>query len=108
MFGQLTQRSLQRENDVFLGSGGISQENSGYGFRPAFLDTETRSIHLSRFSDGRLAPFHSIDGLPDALVMERDPGGRIMAARPSVVSGFVRDGRFYTRDEAAASVSLCC
>jgi hypothetical protein len=103
----LTQHTLQRENDVYRGSGGISQENRGVGFRPAFLDTRTLSIHPSRFADGRPAPFHSIDGLPDALVLERDPGGRVVAAHPSVVSGFERDGRFYTRDEAAASVSSC-
>ncbi len=103
----LTQQVLQGETRVYRGSGGISQENGGYGFRPAFLDTLTDSIHLSRFADGRPAPFHSIDGLPEALVLERDRNGKIMAAKPSVISGFVRDGRFYTRDEAATCVSSC-
>lgn len=101
----LTQQVLQGETRVYRGSGGISQENGGYGFRPAFLDTLTDSIHLSRCADGRPAPFHAIDGLPEALVLERDRNGRIVAAKPYVISGFVRDGRFYTRDEAAACVS---
>lgn len=102
----LTQQVLHSETQRFRGSGGISHENAAYGFRPAFLDTQTDSVHLSRFADGSPAPFHSIDGLPDALVQERDRHGRIVATKPYVVSGFVRDGRFYTRDEAAASVSL--
>jgi hypothetical protein len=103
----LTQHTLERENDAYRGSGGISQENRGSGFRPAFLDTFTNRIHLSCFADGRPAPFHSIEGLPEALVVGRDPDGRVLAARPGVVSGFERDGRFYSRDEAAACVSSC-
>lgn len=97
----LTQQSLERETEVFRGSGGISQENAGFGFRPAFLDTRTRTIHLSRFADGSLAPMHLIQGLPDDLVLERDLLGRVLMVKSCVVSGFVRDGRFYTRDEAA-------
>lgn len=103
----LTQQSLQRETEALRGSGGISQENGCSGFRPAFLDTQTRAIHLSCFADGRPAPFHSIEGLPEALVLERDARGRVVAVKASVVSGFVRDGRFYTREEAAATDQPC-
>lgn len=102
-----TQNTLQRENEVYRGTGGISQENGGSGFRPAFLDTRTSAIHRSCFADGRPASFHSLEGLPEALVLARDSCGRVVAAHPCVVSGFERNGRFYTRDEAAASVSSC-
>ena len=44
---------------------------------------------------------HLLDGLPEHWVAERDPEGRVTRARTGVVSGFLRDGRFYTRDQAA-------
>jgi hypothetical protein len=34
----------------------------------------------------------------------RAESGRVIAVKGSLVSGFVRLGRFYTRDEAAAGV----
>ena len=66
------------------------------------MDAATRAVHLSRFANGKSAPFHILDGLPDELVLARTAAGRVAAAKPSVVSGFVREGLFYTRDEAAA------
>lgn len=103
MARQLTQHLLERETEAFRGSGGISQENRCLGFRPAFLDTITRVIYPSRFANGVPAPFHLIDGLPDEAVDRRDACGRVIALKSSVVSGFVREGHFYTRDEAAAA-----
>ena len=70
------------------------------------MDLETAAVYLARFADGRPAPFHLIDGLPDELVVSRDPAGRVAEIRPSVISGFEQDGRFYTRDEAAQALSL--
>jgi hypothetical protein len=64
------------------------------------MDAQTRTVYLSRFTDGRLAPFHILDGLPDELVLARNPGGRGVIVKASVVSGFIREGLFYSRDEA--------
>lgn len=91
---------LERENQVFHGTGGCSEENRGLGFLPAFMDAVTRMIYRSCFADGRPAPFHLLDGLPDEVVVERAPSGRVAAIRGSLVAGFIRDGRFYTREEA--------
>jgi hypothetical protein len=88
---------LERENQVFRGTGGRSEENRGLGFLPAFMDAITQVIYRSCFADGRPAPFHLLDGLPDEVVIS----GRVAAIRGSVVAGFVRDGRFYTREEAS-------
>src|SRR2546427_12033133 len=96
----MTQATLAHENVVYLGSGGRSQENCAGRFRPAFLDTDTGIVHPARFADGRPAPLHLLDGLPDSVVIERDDDGRIIEVKASIVSGFSRDGRFYTRDEA--------
>ena len=49
--------------------------------------------------------FHVLDGLPNEVVVSRAESGRVTAVKGSLVSGFVRFGRFYTRDEAAAAVS---
>lgn len=94
--------TLRSENRRYRGSGGRSPENRGAGFRPAFRDSETGCVYESRFGDGRPAPCHLLDGLPDAVVLARDDCGRVRDVKPGVVSGFVRDERFYTRDEAAA------
>jgi len=96
----MTQATLARENVVYLGSGGRSQENRGCGFRPAFLDSDTGIVHPSRFADGRLAPLHLLDGLPPSVVLVRAANGRAIEVKSSLVSGFSRDGYFYTRDEA--------
>jgi hypothetical protein len=101
----MTELALERENRCHRGTGGVSSRSRGAGFRPAFLDTGTRAVYLSRFADGRMAPFHTLEGLPDELVLARNAGGRACAVKGSVISGFERAGAFYTRGEAAAVVA---
>jgi len=96
---------LRRENAVHTGTGGRSEENSGLGFRPAFFDFATQTIYPSRFADGRLAPFHLLDGLPEEVVIDRTPSGRVIAAKATLISGFVRNGFFYTRTAAARAAA---
>lgn len=98
-------RQLQRENEARQGSPGVSRANRQHGFRPAFLDVSTMQVHESRFADGRLAPFHLLDGLPDEVVVRRSPLGRVLAAKSTLVSGFVRNGFFYTRAAAARAAA---
>ena len=97
--------ALREENGIYAGTGGRSEENGGLGFRPAFYDFDTQSIHLSRFSDGRPAPFHLLDGLPRDLVVDRTPSGRVARVKASVIAGFVREGFFYTRAAAARAAA---
>lgn len=105
MNSMMSTAKLQSENRHYLGSGGRSEENADVGFRPAFLDPQTHTVYLSRFADGRPAPFHVLDGLPDTLVAQRHADGRVAQTRVVMVSGFVRAGAFFTRDEAAAAVA---
>jgi len=105
MANPMTVEVLKAENMTFQGSGGISSENRSIGFRPAFLDTQTRGVFVSRFADGRPAPCHILDGLPDEVVVSRTPSGRVAAVKTSIVSGFLLRGRFYTREEAAKKLS---
>ena len=92
--------SLARENLHYAGTAGVSQAHQSDNFRPAFLDTDTGVIYPSCFADGRPAPCHLLDGLPAHLVRER-LRGRVKAVKVTIISGFERAGRFYTRDEAA-------
>jgi hypothetical protein len=96
----MTQDRLKQETVTHRGTGGISAENRSLGFRPAFMDRETSAVYASCFGDGRPAPFHLIDGLPDELVVARDAVGRVAALKDSVIAGFVRGGRFYSREDA--------
>lgn len=100
MASTMTPTTLARENVYYLGTAGRSAGNRRQGFRPAFLDSDTGTVHPSCFADGRPAPVHMIDGLPPALVVARTDTGRVCEVKVSVVSGFTRDGRFYTREEA--------
>lgn len=102
MITSLSQAVLENENRRFLGTGARSEENRCLGFRPAFLDGETGAIYPSCFADGRPAPFHLLDGLPDELVLSRTSSGRVATVKSSVISGFVRERQFYTREQAAS------
>ena len=101
----LTQELLREENVRHLGTGGRSEENAGLGFHPAFYDFATQKIYASRFADGRPAPCHLLDGLPDEVVVDRATSGRVVAIKATVISGFVRNGYFYTRTDAARAAA---
>lgn len=107
MNSNLAQQQLADENARFAGTKGVSAENADQGFRPAFCDTQTQRIYASRFADGRAAPFHMVDGLPAEVVEDRDAAGHVTRIKASVISGFVRMGHFFTREEAnAAAMAL--
>jgi hypothetical protein len=96
---------IRRENVAFAGTGGRSEENRNLGFRPAFFDFATQTIYLSRFANGRPAPFHMLDGLPEEVVVDRSPSGRVISAKATLLSGFERNGFFYTRSAAARAAA---
>lgn len=99
-----SQCDLDYDNERFASTGGLSQHNREAGFLPAFQDTETGCVYRSRFSDGSPAPIHLLDGLPRAL--QRDNGdGTAMTFKPTLVAGFLRADRFYTREQAAQALS---
>lgn len=101
----LSPARLHNENQLHADTGGRSEHNGGLGFRPAFLDFATQTIYPCRFSNGTPAPFHVLDGLPDEVVIDRAPSGRVIAAKATLISGFVRNGFFYTRTAAARAAA---
>ena len=89
----LTKTSLEVETAYYRGTNGLSENNRRLGFQSAFLDRATGTVYLSRFADGRLAPFHLLDGLPPELVLARDEQEHVTQAKASLESGFARDGQ---------------
>lgn len=101
----INRATLRAQNLHFRGTGGTSTGNRQLGFHPAFLDGATGRVYLARHLDGQPAPFHNLDGLPEPLVVRRLPTGRVVEAQPTVIAGFFKDGRFWTREEAAAALA---
>jgi hypothetical protein len=101
MKSMLTSDDVVQQSLAYRGTGGVSAENSEFGFRPAFFDRDSGRIHLSCNANGTPAPFHIFDGLPLECIVKRDNDGRPCAVKVSIVVGFVRDGYFFTREQAA-------
>lgn len=95
-----TSQKLINENVCFKDTGGVSAGNREHHFIPAFLDFETGAIYISSFRNGRPAPIHLYDGLPPHLVVSFNSVNKPIKVKPSVVSGFVHEQRFYTREQA--------
>jgi len=102
--GILCSLLLEEENQRFADSPGVSSNNREKGFVPAFQDTRSGCCRVSRFSDGSPAPIHVLDGLPDEWVEAGKFNGREISICPHIISGFLRNGRFYTREEASQAV----
>lgn len=104
----MNQSDLSQQNAVFHGTGGVSANNRSLGFQPAFRNKETGLVYASRFADGRLAPIHLMDGLPEELVVARTGAGRVVSIKTSVQAGFTLNGNFYDRGQAARYLRARC
>lgn len=98
---QITRDRLRRENLAFAGTAGVSDPAGRGRFVPAFREERSGRVELSRYANGKVAPLHVMDGLPEAWVEARTESGAPARLKAGVVAGFVRDGRFYTREQAA-------
>lgn len=98
---RLCSSRLEAENRRFQGTGGVSEGNSEHGFTPAFHNRQSGQSVVSRYADGTEAPVHVLDGLPAEWIAEYDETGRALTAREGIIAGFLRNGLFYTREEAA-------
>ena len=69
---------------------------------PAFRNEADGRVELARLADGRPAPMHLISALPQEWAVRCDGRGNVLELVEDIIAGFLRDGRFYTREEAAA------
>ncbi len=102
---ELAPARLKKRSAAYRGTGGTSAEARPEGFVPAFIDRDASQVYRSCFADGSPCPVHLLEGLPADLVARRDDAGHVQAVKSSVVAGFLRDGRFYTREQTARIVS---
>ena len=103
--GPWSAKTLKAENRMYAGTGGVSAGSRASGFQPGYYNCDTGEIVISRFADGRPAPVHVLEGLPAHWVEARGERGDDVRVSASVITGFVRDGIFYTRKAAAAAIS---
>jgi hypothetical protein len=104
----ITEDTLEQENIQYNGTNGISANNRGQGFIPAFLDTETGNVYPSRFGDGRPAPVHMLSGLPHYLFDPDSSSTGHPTVKRSVISGFLREQTFYSRAAALQAMVTKC
>ena len=97
----MNNHTLKLENQAFRGTKGVSENNRSDGFKPAFLNQKTGRVELARFGNGTPAPVHLIDGLPEEWTATRGKDGTAVSLLSEIVAGFVREGVFYSREEAA-------
>ncbi len=100
----LSDAELADENRRFARSGGVSENNRDAGFVPAYRDGDSGRVVLSKTADGSIATVHTLEGLPDEWIATHDETGRAASLKSGIVSGFYRNGEFFTREEAAAEV----
>ena len=101
MHRPMNEQTLRHQNLAFAGTNGISQNNCTLRFVPAFRDEDTGRVEIARFENGKPAPAHLIVGLPQEWAVAFTDDGSILAIKPSITAGFVRDSEFFTREEAA-------
>lgn len=97
----LTKSDFTIIRQQYNGTQADSKTNRVHGYIPAFKDIETSAVYLSRYSDGSIANLHLLDGLPDEVIVSRDKEHNIVAVKPSIISGFIKDGQFYTREQCS-------
>lgn len=96
----MKQTTLHQENLTFSGSAGVSA-NAAPEFRPAFLDLASGEVELSLTAKGEPSHIHLISWLPPEWAVSLADNGAILELKSGIISGFERDGAFYTRDEMA-------
>ena len=95
---------LPQQNHCYRDTGGISQNNKKFGFIPAFYDSISHTVYLSRFSNGSPAPVHILEGLPEHLLENRIMTDKLDSEKNTLIAGFVSGKQFLTRQQAAETL----
>lgn len=74
------------------------------GFQPAYKDNATGTVYLSVDNEGKPAPIHLLQSLPRELIIQSPDSDKVLAIKDSVIAGFVKDGKFYSRSQAASAL----
>ena len=96
------QHAVTAESQPYNGTCGESVVACQHQFIPAFCNSADGRVELARLPNGKPAPMHLISALPQAWAARCDNDGNVLELIDSIVAGFVKNGRFYTREQAAA------
>ncbi len=96
------QLAVTQESTPYQGTCGESAVACQHQFVPAFCNRADGRVELARLPNGKPAPMHLIAALPKTWASRCDERGNVLELIDSIVAGFVKNGRFYTREEAAA------
>lgn len=94
-------RRLAIQASDYPGARSVPHHVADAGLTPAFLDKRTGRIEIARTRVGLPASTHVIDWLPREWAKSVTDKGRVSSLRPEIISGYIRDGIFYTREEIA-------
>lgn len=103
MSRMVNQLALRKESAAFIGTCGDSATATRQRFLPAFRDEASGRVELSVKQDRTPAPMHLVSYLPAEWAAQTDRDGDVAALKEGIIAGFVRDGQFFTRAEAAAA-----
>lgn len=95
------QLAVKTASAGYVGTCGESATACKHKFLPAFINRDDGRIEVARMPNGQPAPMHLICSLPAEWAARSDARGQVLELKSCIEAGFVRDGRFYTRDEAA-------
>ncbi len=79
-----------------------SNSDSGVStFIPAYYDTQTDTVYLSRYKNGSVAPVHVLDSIPKELLSDMNKSDTNNGElSQKVIVGFIFNNKFYTRAQA--------
>ncbi len=96
-----TQVDVTFESVSYVGTCGESKTAQQARFVPAFRCEKDGRVEVARLASGKPAAMHLIVGLPPEWAAQCDDEGRVCELKSGITAGFLREGRFYTRAEAA-------
>ena len=88
---------VMNPDDCIVSDDGQSDDQYVSVFIPAYYDTKTDTVYLSRYKNGSVAPVHVLDSIPDELMRQDAHSGELSR---QVIVGFVFNDKFYTRAQA--------
>lgn len=95
------QIAVHSASQAYIGTCGESATARQNSFLPAFRNEADGRVELARMANGKPAPMHLISWLPREWAVTCDEAGKVLELIDDVIAGFVKSGRFFTREEAA-------
>ena len=97
------QAAVSPASFAFRGSCGESEVACRHAFVPACRNSSNGCLEIVKRGDGNPAAMHLISYLPGEWAARCDAQGNVLELIAGIEAEFVRDGKFFSRAEAAAA-----